>query len=198
MKKLILPTTRYQGSKRKIADWIYSSVKKVKFNTVLDVFGGTGVISYLFKKMNKNITYNDYLDFNYKIGLSIIENKSVRFSRHDVENLFINSNQIESPGFIDAVFKGIYYPTKENIWLDSIVTNLYSFNSYDEEILKYKKAIAFNALFQSCLCKRPFNLFHRKNLNLRRKRVGRSFGNKITWEKPFDELFKNLLRKLMI
>ncbi|MBZ0242945.1 MAG: hypothetical protein K8F24_07010, partial [Bacteroidales bacterium] len=46
-------------------------------------------------------------------------------------------------------------------------------------------------LFQACLKKRLFNLFHRANLNLRLNRhVHRSFGNYVTWETPFPVLMK--------
>ena len=46
-------------------------------------------------------------------------------------------------------------------------------------------------LFQACLCKRPFNLFHRKNLSLRTARdIKRSFGNKKTWNTSFGKLIK--------
>lgn len=44
-------------------------------------------------------------------------------------------------------------------------------------------------MFQACLCKRPFNLFHRKNLYLRTAKVERSFGNKKTWNTSFKNLF---------
>ena len=48
---------------------------------------------------------------------------------------------------------------------------------------------AYYILFQSCIIKRPYNLFHRKNLNMRVNFKGGSFGNKITWERSFEELF---------
>ncbi len=62
------PSTRFQGSKRKIIPWIFNVIKDLKFNTVLDGFGGTASVSYLFKKMGKAVTYNDNLKFNYYIG----------------------------------------------------------------------------------------------------------------------------------
>src|SRR5436190_1005514 len=37
---------------------------------------------------------------------------------------------------------------------------------------------------------RPFNLFHRANLSMRTKEVSRSFGNKTTWERPFETHFR--------
>ena len=40
-----------------------------------------------------------------------------------------------------------------------------------------------------CIIKRPYNLFHRANLYVRTSEVTRSFGNKVTWDKPFAEHF---------
>ena len=54
----------------------------------------------------------------------------------------------------------------------------------------HKLAIAFFALCQACIVKRPYNLFHRKNLYIRFAEVERSFGNKATWDRPFSEWFR--------
>lgn len=89
--------------------------------------------------------------------------------------------------FISETFKDIYYTDEENQWLDMVVQNIVRLEN------QYKKALAYNALFQACLVKRPFNLFHRKNLYLRFAKVSRSFGNKTTWDKPFDQHFYNFL-----
>ena len=34
-----IPTTRYQGSKRKILPWLYECMKGYEFHSVLDAFG---------------------------------------------------------------------------------------------------------------------------------------------------------------
>ena len=73
----VFPPTRYQGSKHKIIDWIEYCTKNLEFETVLDAFGGTGSVSYLFKKQGKQISYNDYLHFNTIIGQALIENNDV-------------------------------------------------------------------------------------------------------------------------
>ena len=57
----VFPSTRYQGSKNKILDWISYSTKDLSFETVLDAFGGTGSVGYMFKKQGKQVFYNDYL-----------------------------------------------------------------------------------------------------------------------------------------
>ena len=54
-------------------------------------------------------------------------------------------------------------------------------------------------LIQSLLIKRPYNLFHRKNLLMRTKNVKRNFGNKKSWDTSFINhmiKFKNELIKL--
>ena len=57
----------------------------------------------------------------------------------------------------------------------------------------YKKSLAYFALCQTCIIKRPFNLFHRKNLYLRFADVKRNFGNKTTWNTPFEIHFRKFV-----
>ena len=184
------PTTRYQGSKRKILPWIYENIKELKFESVLDAFGGTGSVSYLLKKMGKAVTYNDNLRFNHLIGKSIIENSSVKLSESDIKQL-LGKKSNSSYTLVQDYFKDIYYYNYENRWIDNLVASISSMNSYSEETLHYKRALAYYSLFQSCLVKRPFNLFHRKNLNLRDSDVKRSFGNYASWNKSFEEHFSS-------
>src|SRR5690606_38199323 len=112
------PTTRYQGSKRKILEWIYGHLKNIPFDTALDAFGGTGAVSYLFKTMGKEVTYNDSLKFNYTIGKAIIENNNVRLSESEVNEL-LDLGEVEAQDrFISKHFKDIYFTNDENEWLD--------------------------------------------------------------------------------
>ena len=170
------PQTRYQGSKRKLIDWIKLSLTDLKFQTTLDLFGGTGSVSYLFKTMGKTVTFNDNLKFNSIIAKALIENNTTTLSIEEALILFKKSPNINYPNKIEKYFKDIYYNEEENRWLDVVITNI---NLIQDE---YKRSIAFYALFQSCLIKRPYNLFHRKNLGIRNKDVLRTFGNKKTWD----------------
>lgn len=187
------PTTRYQGSKRKILPWIHENLKDIRFNTVLDGCGGSGSVSYLFKKMNKAVTYNDNLKFNHMVGKAIIQNSTVKFLDEDIENLLqFNHN---APDLIQRIFNGIYFLENENRWLDNMGFGILNMNHYTGQVLEYKKSLAYYALFQACLTKRPFNLFHRNNLYIRTADVERNFGNKNTWEKDFTDTFKAFLKE---
>lgn len=185
----LAPTTRYQGSKRRILSWLYENLKNLRFETVLDAFGGSGSVSYLFKLMGKKVTFNDVLLSNYQTGVALIENDFVTLSLDDVDFL-LHKNGFRYLTFIQDTFKGIYYLDRENEWLDMVSLNIEKLSEkYNGDILRKKKALAYHILFQACLCKRPFNLFHRKNLYLRTARIKRTFGNKKTWDTEFKTLF---------
>lgn len=185
----VLPSTRYQGSKYKILDWIDYYTKELSFDSVLDAFGGTGSVGYMFKKKGKQVVYNDSLKFNHYVGIALIENKNVTLDGADVESILKKQPHIQYPTFIFDTFEDIYFTNEENQWLDVVVTNIRNIND------KYKQAIAFYALFQACIIKRPYNLFHRKNLYIRTAEVERSFGNKKTWDTPFEEHFKKFVEE---
>lgn len=182
-----LPSTRYIGSKRKIVGWIWRRISRLNFNSVLDAFGGTGVVGYYLKCRGKRVVYNDVLKFNYLIGLAVIENNHTRLSVEDVDFILRWNDDVDYDCFIEENFRGLYYTDEENRWLDMVVANINSLGD------KYKRALAFSALIQACLVKRPFNLFHRGNLKLRLNNVKRSFGNHYVWRKPFPELFRKFV-----
>jgi len=191
------PTTRYQGSKRKLLLWLYKHISTLKFQSVLDVFGGTGCVSYLFKMMGKQVVYNDYLKFNYYIGKSLIENNNVVLTRQDVDFFLTKHKTIHYTTFVQDTFKNIYYTDEENNWIDRFLCNWNNLpNIYPGRVIQYKKALAFYIFCQSALKKRPFNLFHRANLYLRLNDVRRTFGNKTSWEGSFDTYFRYFCNEL--
>jgi len=178
------PSTRYQGSKRKITEWIWEHISKIEFDSILDAFGGTGVIAHKAKQFDKRVIYNDLLRFNHQIGLAIIENNSVTLSEEDVKFLLQPHDEFDYPNFVQSEFEGLYFTDKENKWLDRLHTNINALEN------RHKRAVAYSALAQACLAKRPYNLFHRANLYMRTQDVERSFGNKATWDRPFTDHFR--------
>lgn len=180
------PRTRYYGSKRRLLDWIYENIKELEFTSVLDGFGGTASVSLLFKAMNKAVTFHDALCSNTISATALLaQSTPPNYAR----NAFSYFEKIEQQkGFISKTFEGLYYKKSENAWLDGAI------NAIGEIESPAQRALYLHCVFQACLMKRPFNLFHRANLNLRtRKLVARSFGNFRTWERPFVELIKGCL-----
>ena len=178
------PATRYQGSKAKLVDWIWDQISTLDFATCLDAFGGTGAVAYRLKQAGKQVTYNDLLRFNYYFGLALIENDRVQLSHEDIDWLLARHPDIAYPHFIQDNFADIYFTDEENVWIDQTITNIRRLDD------PHKFALAFFALCQACIIKRPYNLFHRRNLYIRFAEVDRSFGNKTTWDTPSEEWFR--------
>jgi hypothetical protein len=181
----VFPRTRYQGSKAKLAERIWAELAPLDFSTVLDAFGGTGAVGYRLRQEGKEVTYNDVLRFNFLFGRALIENAGVRLSPARIDALLAPPPRRARVGrFVQDTFAGIYYTDAENAWIDRTVFNLRHLTD------RYERALGFFALAQACIVKRPYNLFHRKNLYLRFADVPRTFGNKASWDRPFDVWFR--------
>jgi len=183
------PSTRYQGSKAKLVDWIWEQISDLTFSTCLDAFGGTGAVAYRLKQEGKAVTYNDILRFNYQFGLALIENNQTQLSPDEIEWLLTRHKEISYPTFVQKTFQDIYFTDDENAWIDQTITNIRQLSN------PYKFALAFFALCQACIIKRPYNLFHRKNLYIRFAEVERSFGNKTSWDTSFEQWFRAFIEE---
>lgn len=188
------PTTRYQGSKRKLLPWLQKCMGDRPVGSMLDLMSGTGSVAYDFKRRGWQVATNDYLRFNYLTSVALIENPSVRLSPEDIATI-LTEPHAEDPSyrFVQTTFNQYFFRPKEDSWIDERIAQIQALSRcYNGTELKYKQALAHHALFQAALMKRPFNLFHRRNLSLRTKRVYRSFGNKTTWETDFATLYRRL------
>lgn len=193
------PTTRYSGSKRRLLPNLYLVFKELEFRSAIDLFGGTGSVSYLLKKMNKQVLFNDSLKAPFWSAVGLIENSEVVLSEEDCSFLIYSAsnNETISPGFIEKNFAGIYFTDEENKWLDRMMIAIdHLCVKYDKRTARFKRGLALHALFQSALRKRPFNMFHRANLQIRLADVPRSFGNRTTWETPFESHFKQFVNEV--
>lgn len=170
-------------------DWIGERLDRLEFDTALDAFGGSGVVAHWLKGRGKQVVYCDLLYFNYQVGLALIENEEVALDEDDVARIIAAAPDLGYDDFIQRTFGGIYYTDAENSWLDVAAQNIGRLSC------RYKRAVGYYALFQSALAKRPYNLFHRKNLYLRLADVHRGFGNKATWDRPFEDHFRAHARR---
>lgn len=192
MSKIKLPVTRYYGSKRKLVERIWNEIENLglEFNSVLDIFGGTAIFSYYSKVKGKKVIYNDIFTFNTFIGRKLIEQTSNELTYQEaIELLDPVPNRIYR-NVIQENFEGIYFTNEENAQIDVFIQNANHLTNEN------KKLSAYYLIFQACIIKRPYNLFHRNNLSMRINYNGGNFGNKKTWERPFEELFTRFIVEL--
>lgn len=180
--------TRYYGSKRKHLAWIQECLHQIQPNSVLDAFGGTGAMSFLFQTMGWRVTYNDIFKFNAISAAALFKDNHITLDRAALFNIIECTSHHK--GFIFNNFEGIYFESHENAWIDDYLLRIENLNSSLKNIMLY-------ALFQACLRKRPYNLFHRANLDIRRNSNSKKFGNKATWNKPFADHTKEIIDELI-
>ena len=75
------PTTRYMGSKSKLLGQIWEVTSRFQFDSVLDLFSGSGVVGYMYKARGKKVVANDYMAMSAVIATAMIENNQW----HEVE-----------------------------------------------------------------------------------------------------------------
>ncbi|MBF0185449.1 MAG: DNA adenine methylase, partial [Magnetococcales bacterium] len=175
-----MPSTRFQGSKRKYLPFLANLFADYEFKTCLDAFGGTGSVTHLLLSMGKDVLYNDILKANYVNAKALFIEGGMRLGVDELKSLFQKKDGVDYKQHISDIYDNIFYTKFENEQIDVITQNILSI---EDEI---KKSEAFYCLFQTALIKRPYNLFHRANLSMREQNVQRSFGNKKTWDTPIE------------
>lgn len=181
-------STRFQGSKRRVLPWLLGRVDEVVRapTRVLDAFAGSGVVSYGLVLGGHEVVATDRLRSSAT---------AVRAMCGDSEPVpaetvarFERLSQVRSGGWLVREFSGVHYPDHELHWLDNATDLAHA-------LPPRQRDVALWALCQAALAKRPYNLFHRANLAMRTREVPRSFGNKVTWERPFPAHFARFVRE---
>ena len=145
------PQTRYMGSKRKLLAPIWKLSKQVEPKTVLDLFSGSGVVSYMFKCQGLKVVSNDYMAMAATYTKALVENNSVTLAPEKAEALLKPSRDCDC--FVSQTFKGLYYTDEENALIDNIRSNTVKLQD------PYEKAISMTALIRACMKKRPRGIY---------------------------------------
>ena len=100
------PSTRYQGSKRKILAELGRIFSEIEFDSVLDLYSGSGMVSLLLRHMGKRVDANDYQLFNQVTARLFLQGTAGLFSGSAVDGKILNilSTAGERPG--DLVSSG--------------------------------------------------------------------------------------------
>jgi DNA adenine methylase len=145
------PPTRYMGSKNKLLEEIWAVASQFDFETMVDLFSGSGVVGYMFKSHGKKVYSNDYMCMSATFTKAMIENNHMRLDNADIEKLF--KPQPTNDKFVESTFKGLYFTNEDNRLIDTVRANIKTFKN------PYKRAIAMSALIRASFKKRPRGVF---------------------------------------
>lgn len=148
---LMYPSTRFMGSKNKLLGEIWAVASQFNFESVTDLFSGSGIVSYMFKSQGKSVISNDYMAMSAIFAKAMVENNSITLSRDEAVALLRSTKKKDR--FVEKTFKGLYFSDNENQLIDYIRANVKLLRS------PYKRAIALTALIRACVKKRPRGIF---------------------------------------
>lgn len=145
------PPTRYMGSKSKLLSHIMAVASNFEYESILDLFSGSGVVGYMFKCLGKRVISNDYMAMSATFTKAMIENNNVVLPIDEARQLLVKNER--SDHFVENTFHGLYFSDEDNRLIDAIRANILEMND------EYKKSIAMTALIRACTKKRPRGLF---------------------------------------
>ena len=145
------PATRFMGSKQKLLQEIWSIAAQFEAEKIIDLFSGSGIVSYMFKAQGKSVFSNDYMAMSATFSKAMVENNTTILSPSVAERLLIP--QKEADHFVARTFQGIYYTDEENALIDTLRMNIADLHN------PYERAIAMTALIRACTKKRPRGIF---------------------------------------
>lgn len=145
------PETKFMGSKQRLLPFILKSLTKLKFNSALDAFSGSGCVGYAIKQTGVRVYANDFLNFCFHTARATIENNSTMLTEEDVGKLVrLNSS---APTFVRETYKDLFFDEKDCEFLDNLWANIQELQS------PLKASMALAAASRACMKKRPRGLF---------------------------------------
>ncbi|SNS95239.1 DNA adenine methylase [Rhodococcoides kyotonense] len=138
------------GSKYRLVPHLASVFGDLGGRTALDAFSGSGVVSYLLKSMDYEVTSNDFLNFPTVIATATTVNNSQRLTAGDVDR--ICGPAVDDRHFIQETFEGLYFNESDRRFLDSAWSHI-------DSMVGYKRSIAISALILSAARRQPRGVF---------------------------------------
>lgn len=145
------PPTRYMGSKQKLLTQISDAVEGFQFESVIDLFSGSGIVGYMFKAQGKRVISNDHMYMSQIFAKAMIENNLSKLDLGQARELIKKTKG--SDKFVQKTFKGLYFSHEDNVLIDDLRANIKTLTE------PYEQAIAMAALIRACTKKRPRGIF---------------------------------------
>ena len=145
------PRLRYMGNKHRLLPWIAGTLSGLAFDSALDLFSGSGSVSYLLKGLGKRVVANDFLLFAHHLAVASVENASSTLDDATVDTLCAPDPRRRR--FIERTFDGIFYTPNDLRFLDTVSGNL---GRLDD---RHAQAIARAALTRACMKRQPRGVF---------------------------------------
>ncbi|MGT2715876.1 Dam family site-specific DNA-(adenine-N6)-methyltransferase [Streptococcus respiraculi] len=132
---LQISNRRYLGSKQKMLDFIGKVVREntTGINTVADIFGGTGVVSDLFRKQGKKIIINDILHSNVISYKTWFGNQNVNYNKLQAIINELNTLKPIEDNYVSINFGDKYFSYENALKIGAVREKIDTYNINDRE-----------------------------------------------------------------
>jgi len=117
------PEPQYLGAKYVHRQWIGKFVPE-EAKVVLDAFGGSQSMAFLFKQMGKQTITNDFLKFDSEIGKALIENPGWKLEKTDLEILLSENQDHNLFNLMEVLFTDLFFPREDAAFADAVRSNI--------------------------------------------------------------------------
>ena len=150
MDKIKFPKINYIGNKEKLTKWICDKIPE-DCCSIFDAFSGGVSVSFEAKKRGLKVTSNDIIKINYLLAHSLIENKSSKINKKDIEIIFTGK---PTKGYMYKNFSNKFFFPQECMELDLYKENIIN------NLKGFKKSLAFTLLRRAMIRKMPYSRFN--------------------------------------
>lgn len=138
------PSTRFQGSKRKILRELALALSAFEFSNCLDLYAGSGSVSLLLRVLGKKVDANDYLAFSRLSARLFLTVKAGDFANLDYYRdlkWLLETKKTEHKSYVSDIYAGIFFTDRENAQIDNFAQNIDSFSDYRRDLytLEYRR-----------------------------------------------------------
>lgn len=128
------PKVNYIGNKKKLVDWIGSNIP-ISEGIILDLFAGSGSVSYHLKQKGYTVITNEALYASYVINKALIENKFDKLDKEEIRK--VKNQEIDKPtrDSLKWMDEKLFY-SHEVDELSKFVKHSNELDGYDQFILK--------------------------------------------------------------
>lgn len=151
MKKLDINNRRYLGSKYKLLNFIDKTIKEncINVKSIVDLFGGTGVVGNYFFNKGKEIYINDLLKSNYNSYLAWFGDEKVDLKKiENIINDYNQKNNIKDSNYFSDNFSNTYFSENDCLKIGFIRDDIDY--KYEHGIInKREKSILISSLIYS-------------------------------------------------
>lgn len=145
------PRLRYMGNKHRLLPWIWETLAQIRFDSALDLFSGSGSVSYLLKCMGKRVVANDFLKFAHDLSVASVENSSTLLHDSDIESLC--QKRAAKTHFIEKTFADVFFTKSDLQFLDNVWANLRDIDD------RYTVSLVLASLTRACMKRQPRGVF---------------------------------------